>query len=114
MRVAAVFVLIGAVLGAQASESSECERIDSRGQRSVGFHPRLSATVSGVGRAWLYAAPTEKCKTKRFIVPGDSVTVYTPYKGWFHVMYINVSTGEDFEAWVKEDRLKITGDLGPR
>lgn len=55
-----------------------------------------------------YAAPDSQCMTKRtFIVPGDSVTVYKPYKNWYQVMYINSKTGEDFEGWVEEGRLRL-------
>ncbi|CAJ3480502.1 Uncharacterised protein [Burkholderia pseudomallei] len=51
--------------------------------------------------------------TKRtFIVSGDAVTVYKPYKRWYQVMYVNNKTGEDVEGWVEEGRLRLGGPLG--
>ncbi|VVE59289.1 hypothetical protein PAN31117_05243 [Pandoraea anapnoica] len=51
--------------------------------------------------------------TKRiFIIPGDGVTVYKPYKNWCQVMYINRKTDEDFEGWIEGRRLRLGGTTG--
>lgn len=100
---------------AHANDAVNCRRLNeaTRGPDD-NFRPPLSATVTGSGRAYFYSAPAPQCMTKRtFIVPGDTVTVYKPYKRWYLVMYVSNKTGEDpIEGWVEEDRLRLGGHLG--
>ncbi|MBF3412659.1 hypothetical protein ACGY7B_04795 [Burkholderia pseudomallei] len=99
---------------AHANDSVECRQLNAaKSGPDDNFRPPLSATVTGSGRAYFYSAPSSQCITKRtFIVPGDIVTVYKPYKRWYQVMYENNKTGEDVEGWVEEGRLRLGGHLG--
>jgi hypothetical protein len=114
-------VVLGLVVGAgvvaayaHAEGPVDCGKLGkATGGPDDNFRPPLSATVIGQGRAYFHSAPASQCITKDvFIVPGDSVTVYKPYKNWYQVMYINGKTGEDFEGWVEAGRLKTGGSMG--
>ncbi|PMS38804.1 hypothetical protein B0G57_102441 [Trinickia symbiotica] len=98
---------------AHAEGSLDCQKLNAATSGpDDNFRPPASATVTGSGRAYFYSAPAPQCLTKRtFIVPGDVVTVYKPYKTWYQVMYVNKS-GEDFQGWVEEGRLRLDGQLG--
>ncbi|MFG6892057.1 hypothetical protein ACGYTX_08210 [Burkholderia pseudomallei] len=99
---------------ARAEVSVECRRLaKATGGPDDNFRPPLSATVTGTGRAHFYSAPASQCIEKRvFLVPGDTVTVYKSYKTWYQVMYVSGKTGEDFEGWVEEGRVRLGGHLG--
>ncbi|CFL01744.1 hypothetical protein [Burkholderia pseudomallei] len=99
---------------AHAEASAECHRVaEATNGPDENFRPPLSATVTGSGRAYFYSAPAPQCIEKRtFLVPGDTVTVYKPYKNWYQIMYMNGKTGEEFEGWVEEGRLRLGDHLG--
>lgn len=99
---------------AHAEVPVECLRLaKATGGPDDNFRPPLSATVTGSKRAYFYSAPASQCIEKRvFVVPGDTVTVYKSYKTWYQVMYVSGKTGEDFEGWVAEGRLRLDGHLG--
>ncbi|WP_145916147.1 MULTISPECIES: hypothetical protein [Dickeya] len=62
-------------------------------------------TVSGKDRLYFYFGPNDECLNKRvFIVPGDRVTAYREWKGFYSITYYNKAGGM-FEGWVKSDRL---------
>lgn len=62
-------------------------------------------TVSGKDRLYFYFGPHDECLNKRvFIVPGDRVTAYREWKGFYSITYYNKAGGM-FEGWVKSDRL---------
>ena len=97
-----------------AHESAACRQLsEAVGGPDDNFRPPVSATVIGLGRAYFHSAPAPECLSKQtFIVPGDAVTVYKPYKKWYQVMYTNVKTGRDVEGWIEEGRLRLGGPLG--
>jgi hypothetical protein len=99
---------------AHANDAFDCQKLDeATGGSDDNFRPPLSATVIGTGRAYFFSAPALQCVNKGvFVVPGDTVTVYKPYKNWYQVMYVNKRTGKDFEGWVQENRLRLGGPLG--
>ncbi|KWU26330.1 SH3 domain-containing protein [Burkholderia cenocepacia] len=73
------------------------------------FRPPLSGKVIGVGRLHLHTAPSTQCAQKDiFIIPGDSVKVYEPYRGWYQIMYVNGKSGDDFEGWVDANRIRLS------
>jgi len=77
------------------------------------FRPPLSAMVTGSGRAYFHSAPAAECVSKHtFLVPGDTVTIYKPYENWYQVMYVNGKTGEDFQGWIEEGRLRLGRPFG--
>ncbi|MBF4067501.1 hypothetical protein LRP79_00085 [Burkholderia pseudomallei] len=97
-----------------AHESAACRQLSEVvGGPDDNFRPPVSATVVGSGRAYFHSAPAPECLIKQtFIVPGDAVTVYKPYKKWYQVMYTNGKTGRDVEGWIEEERLRLGGPLG--
>lgn len=115
-RGVASLVLCASVAASHAATkaSVDCGQLnDVTGGPDNNFRPPVSAVVAGSGRAYFYTAPAPECIARRvFIVPGDTVTVYKPYKGWYQVMYLNPKTGDDFEGWVQEDRLRLGAALG--
>jgi hypothetical protein len=116
----ALLAMLGLWMGltipyADAKGPVDCRRLNEAvGGAGDNFRPPLSATVTGQGRAYFYTAPASQCMTKRtFIVPGDSVTVYKPFKDWYQIMYVSSKPGEDpFEGWIKADRLRLGDHLG--
>lgn len=94
--------------------SAECGALDKSARQNDSMIDPVSAfAVTGKGRFYLYAAPDEKCITKVFVIPGDSLIGYSTYKGFHNIMYMNPKTGADFSGWVLSDRLKFTGTLAP-
>ena len=54
-------------------------------------------------RAWLYDAPSQKARTKMYLIRGDLVTVVDRSKaGWFEVNYFK-SNGQVVRKWIKEE-----------
>jgi len=106
-----VIIFISILVFASVAHSAEvpCGKLEAVAQNSPGFHPPLSATVKKLGRTYFHSAPSSHCKESTFIVKGDSVIVYTSYKRWMYVMFVNLKTGEDFSGWVPEGNLKILG-----
>lgn len=78
--------------------------------------PPLASTVIGAGRLPFYAAPDSRCRMDGvFVVPKDELVVYARTSdGWSSVMYLNPRTGADVSGWVRSDRLKMRGTVGPR
>ncbi|WP_019936587.1 hypothetical protein [Bordetella sp. FB-8] len=116
-RAAIIILALCANLAAphtSAASAQGCQRLaKNTGGPDGNFRPPLSATVTGSGRAYFYSAPASRCISKHtFLIPGDTVTVYKPYKKWYQVMYVNGKSGEDFEAWLEEGRLRLGGPLG--
>jgi hypothetical protein len=77
--------------------------------------PPLAGVVIGVGRLQFYSAPNVRCPMRGvFVVPKDELIEYAQTKdGWSSVMYMNPATGNDVSGWVRSDRLKETGTVGP-
>lgn len=95
---------------AHAEDAKACGQIRTAAEgASSDFRPPVSGTVIGKGRAFFHSAPADQCASNDlFIIPGDSVTVYEEYKGWYQVMYVSQKTGEDYEdIWISADRLKL-------
>jgi hypothetical protein len=99
---------------AHAAGAQECGHLATvAGGADDNFRPPLSATVTGSGRAYFHTAPAAECVSKHtFLIPGDTVTIYKPYKNWYQVMYTNNKTGEDFEGWIEQGRLQLGKPYG--
>jgi len=80
------------------------------------FSPPLADVVIGAGRVQFYSAPDPRCRTDGvFVIPKDELVAYGETNdGWSSVMYTNPKTGSSVFGWVKSDRLKATGAVGPR
>ncbi|SOT42096.1 putative exported protein [Burkholderia cenocepacia] len=117
MRMGIAMLVLGASLaasGAHATRAVDCGQLDAATSGpDDNFRPPASGTVIGTGRAYFYSAPDAHCMTKQtFIVPGDSVTVYKSHGRWYNIMYVNGKTGDDFEGWVEQGRVRLDGRYG--
>jgi len=72
--------------------------------------------VTGTGRLQFYSAPNFSCLMDGvFVIPKDKLVAYAQTDdGWSSVMYINPRTGNDVSGWVRSERLKVTGTMGPK
>ncbi len=80
------------------------------------FSPPLAHVVTGAGRLQFYSAPNPRCAISGvFVIPNDKLVGYAQTDGgWTSVMYVNPRTGVDVSGWVRSERLKATGTMGPR
>lgn len=80
------------------------------------FSPPISNVVTGAGRLQFYSAPNLRCAMNGiFVIPKDELIAYAQTNdGWSSVMYVNPRTGNNVSGWVKSQRLKETGTVGPR
>ncbi|MBJ9974479.1 hypothetical protein IAE35_12760 [Pseudomonas sp. S75] len=78
------------------------------------FHPVRGGEVIGTGRVHFYTAPDEACANQKiFVVPGDSLIVYSILQdeSWLEVNFV-AKNGEDYTGWVKAERVKIGAPHG--
>lgn len=103
-----VFCLSVYASAARAVDKTEsrCEILNEQAQQEL-FKPPRAGLITGRGRVHFHSAPDHGCGDKLFIVPGDRVTIYNPYKDWLYVMYINSKTGEDYMAWIARERVQM-------
>ncbi len=80
------------------------------------FSPPLGNVVTGAGRLQFYSAPDFRCAMNGvFVIPRDELVSYAETSdGWTSVMYVNPRTGKDVSGWVRSERLKQTGTMGPK
>jgi len=99
-----------------AFAQADCKKMnDDANAKAASFYPRESYTVKGSGRLYFYEAPSPECLEKNtFVIPGDSLVVYSDFKGWYNVGFFNSKTGGETDGWVKPERLKYNGTLGPK
>lgn len=100
----------------QIISESSCEKVHNQiKDKIVNFSKPLEVfTVIGEGRLYFYSAPNDKCKISNnlFIIPKDTVVVYSEYNNFYYVMYIGKNN--TVEGWVDSKRLKSTGkNIGP-
>jgi len=95
---------------------ADCAKLnDAANSNAAAHYPRESYSVGGKGRLYFYTAPSGECRDDQtFVIPGDSLVLYSDYKGWYNVGYTNPKTGNDASGWVKPARLKYQGTLGPK
>jgi hypothetical protein len=80
------------------------------------FSPPLAFVVTGSGRLQFHSAPNLRCAMNGiFVIPKDELVAYAQTgDGWSSVMYVNPRTGADVSGWVRSERLKVTGTMGPK
>ena len=95
---------------------SVCKEPEAGSKHAPMLSPPTSNVVTGTGRLRFYSAPNPGCAMKGvFVIPKDELTAYVlTDDGWASVMYINPRTGDDVSGWVRSDRLKRTGTVGPK
>jgi hypothetical protein len=95
---------------------ADCVKLnDEANAKAVEYYPRESYSVTGKGRLYFYSAPSSDCRQEdTFVIPGDSLVLYSDFKGWYNVGFFNSKSGKDAFGWVKPERLKYKGTLGPK
>jgi hypothetical protein len=112
----------GAILLASPGNSARAEAPKACREPETGtdkvpiFSPPLGNVVIGVGRLQFYSAPNFRCPIDGvFVIPRDQLVAYAQTDdGWSSVMYLNPRTGNDVSGWVRSERLKVTGTMGPK
>ena len=109
-----VAALIGAA--ANVAHANDCKEPKEGSNDAPMFSPPIAAVVTGSGRLQFYSAPNPHCiMTGVFVIPKDELVAYAMTDdGWWSVMYLNPKTGIDVSGWVRSDRLKKTGTMGPK
>jgi hypothetical protein len=112
LRAGALFL---ALLAAPALAES-CKEPKTGTKDAPIFSPPLAHVVTGPGRLQFYSAPNLRCAMDGvFVIPKDKLVGYAQTDdGWMSVMYVNPRTGADVSGWVRSERLKATGTMGPR
>jgi hypothetical protein len=115
-RIALGAALLGAPCTSVLAGTAGCKE-PATGTKDVPiFSPPLSNVVKGTGRLQFYSAPSLRCPMAGvFVIPRDELIAYAQTDdGWSSVMYTNPRTGEYVLGWVRSERLKETGTVGPR
>jgi hypothetical protein len=76
------------------------------------MHPPLSGVVEATGRSYFYSAPDVHCRTKDFVVKGDSLVIYVPYNEWYQAYYYGEDSPGLVGGWLLQNRVKVTGTEG--
>lgn len=114
-------VLSAALMGsfsasALAGKLKACREPEPGTDRAPIFSPPLAEVVIGAGRLQFYSAPDFRCPLRGvFVIPRDELVAYAATDdGWTSVMYLNPKAGDDVSGWVRSERLKATGTVGPQ
>jgi hypothetical protein len=108
-----VTLLVALGTSARAEDCAEPET----GTKNVPiFSPPISNVVTGAGRLQFYSAPKLRCPVSGvFVIPNDELTAYAETDdGWSSVMYTNPRTNNIASGWVRSERLRRRGTVGPR
>jgi hypothetical protein len=99
-----------------AAYAEDCKEPKDGSNEAPMLSPPLANVVTGAGRLQFYSAPSARCAMPGvFVIPGDRLIAYAVADhGWSSVMYSNPRTGDITNGWVRSDRLKSTGTVGPR
>jgi len=106
-----------ALLGvAGVARADDCKEPEIGSNAAPMLSPPLGAVVIGTGRLQFYSAPKLSCVMSGvFVIPKDWLIEYAQTSdGWSSVMYNNPRTNDDVSGWVRTDRLKVTGTMGPK
>ncbi len=115
--------LIGIICGATllccpsgSARAENCKEPETGTKDVPIFSPPLGNVVTGTGRLQFYSAPDFRCAMNGvFVIPRDELVSYAETSdGWTSVMYVNPRTGKDVSGWVRSERLKQTGTMGPK
>jgi hypothetical protein len=114
IRAVCSIALLAAACG--VARADDCKEPQEGSNNVPMFSPPIAAVVTGSGRLQFYSAPNPRCvMTGVFVIPKDELVAYAmTMDGWWSVMYINPRSGNDVSGWVRSDRLKQTGTMGPK
>jgi len=113
MRNFLLLLLLASLVQTSFAAESVCTKLSKQVDGvDDNYRPPLYGKVIGHKKLNFYTAPDAQCKMKGvFVIKGDSLTVYKPYKDWLNVMYI-AKDGEDYMGWVPAKQVKINGQYG--
>ena len=102
-------------LGASA-RAEDCKEPEAGTKDIPVLSPPLSNVVTGAGRLQFYSAPDVRCPMPGvFVIPRDQLITYARSDdGWSSVMYSNPKTGNIASGWVRSERLRVMGTVGPK
>ena len=108
-----LFILLSCTLQFSFASEKVCTNLATKvASFDDNYRPPLEGKVIGNKKLYLYTAPDSQCKMKGiFVIKGDSLTVYNPYKGWLNVLYV-AKDGEDYIGWILSKQVKIIGQYG--
>jgi hypothetical protein len=108
-----LFVLLSFTLQFSFAAEQACTKLAAKVDGlDENYRPPIEGKVIGNKKHYFYTAPDLQCKMKGvFVIKGDSLTVYKPYKDWLNVMYI-AKNGEDYIGWISSKQVKILGQYG--
>jgi hypothetical protein len=109
-------VLAGLLSVSALAQTPDCKEPNTGTKDVPIFSPPLGHVVTGSGRLQFYSAPNAACAIDGvFVIPKDFLVGYAQTdSGWTSVMYVNPRTGADVSGWVRSERLKVTGTMGPK
>jgi hypothetical protein len=101
-------------LGASA-HAEDCKEPQTGTKDIPILSPPRSNVVTGAGRLQFHSAPNARCPMPAvFVIPKDELIAYAQTNdGWSFVMYSNPKTGNSESGWVRSERLRETGAVGP-
>jgi hypothetical protein len=111
-----VTLLVALNAAAHAAHAEDCKEPKEGSNEAPMLSPPLANVVTGEGRLQFYSAPNARCPTPGvFVIPGDRLIAYAVAdNGWSSVTYSNPRTGNVASGWVRSERLKSTGTVGPK
>jgi hypothetical protein len=110
-RSATLLVALGA-----SAHAGDCTEPKEGSNEAPMLSPPLANVVAGAGRLQFHSAPNPRCPTPGvFVIPGDRLIAYAVAdNGWSSVTFSNPRTGNVASGWVRSERLKVTGTVGPK
>ena len=111
-------IAFGAMLhdaSAVARDIKNCKEPAAGSNTAPLISPPRGNVVVGTGRLQFYSAPSVHCAMKGvFVVPGDNLISYAQTAdGWVSVMYMSAKSADSVTGWVRGNRLRDTGTMGP-
>jgi hypothetical protein len=109
-------IALGTLAASARAETPGCNEPETGTKDVPMFSPPLSERVTGMGRLQFYSAPNLRCAMNGvFVIPKDELIAYGETNdGWSSVMYVNSRTGNSVQGWVRSERLKAAGTVGPQ
>ena len=115
MRKFVLLLLLLSLFRISFAAESICTKLNKQVDNAENnYRPPLYGKVIGNKKLNFYSAPNMQCKMQGiFVIKGDSLTIYKPYKDWLNVMYIS-KDGEDYTGWVSAKQVKVNGQYGKK
>jgi hypothetical protein len=104
MKLLALLLLVLPLQSVWATENY-CEKLNVTA-KDVNWHRVYIGVVVGNKRLYFHSAPDSKCKeNRRFVIPGDNVSIYSSYGKFSQISFSNRS--DNYVVWVLTRGLKV-------